>query len=196
MIDNNLRYLTLMLQTLHSTVFRVGRGSGDTPLLYNTEEYNDKCSLFRVGDNPLLYNTEGYNDKCILFRVGDNPLLYNTVEYNDRCSLFRVGRGSGDTPLLYNTEGYILIDVHCPGLEGSPEILLSYTIRRNIMIGVQGSECQDPGLPSFSDSLQILCPVDPMHVLEMGVDRVPVVLDHLRADVAFKRFGLGLTLIF
>ena len=89
-----------------------------------------------------------------------------------------------------------MIDVHCPGLEGSPEILLSYTIRRNIMIGVQGSECQDPGLPSFSDSLQILCPVDPMHVLEMGVDRVPVVLDHLRADVAFKRFGLGLTLIF
>ena len=156
-------------------LFRVGRGSGDTPILYNTEEYNDKC---------------------ILFRVGDNPLLYNTVEYNDRCSLFRVGRGSGDTPLLYNTEGYIMIDVHCPGLEGSPEILLSYTIRRNIMIGVQGSECQDPGLPSFSDSLQILCPVDPMHVLEMGVDRVPVVLDHLRADVAFKRFGLGLTLIF
>ena len=27
------------------------------------------------------------------------------------------------------------------------------------------------------------------------MDRVPVVLDHLRADVAFERFRLGLTLI-
>jgi len=126
LIDNNLRYLTLMLQTLHSTVFRVGRGSGDTPLLFNTEEYNDRCS----------------------------------------------------------------------GLEEGLEIHLSYTIQGCIMIGVYCSECQDPGLPSFSDSLQILCPVDPVHVLEMGMDRVPVVLDHLRADVAFKRFGLGLTLIF
>ena len=129
-------------------MFRVGRGSGDTPLLYNTGMYND-CSGLEVGPEIHLSNT--------IQRI-----------YNDRCS----------------------------GLEEGPEMHLSYTIQGCIMIGVYCSECQDPGLPSFSDSLQILCPVDPVHVLEMGMDRVPVVLDHLRADVAFKRFGLGLTLIF
>ena len=49
-INEYLRYLTVMLQTLHSTVFKVGRGSGDTPLLCNT------YSLRRDQEKLLSYS--------------------------------------------------------------------------------------------------------------------------------------------
>ena len=45
----------------------------------------------------------------------------------------------------------------------------------------------------FSNSVQVFLPIDTMNILEVGVDRVPIVLDHLAADLALERLRLCLT---
>ena len=46
--------------------------------------------------------------------------------------------------------------------------------------------------PELPDPVQILLPIDPVHVLEVSVHGVPVILDHFAADLTLE--GLGLCL--
>ena len=46
--------------------------------------------------------------------------------------------------------------------------------------------------PQLPDPVEILLPIDPVHVLEVSVHGVSIVLDHLAADLTFEGLGLGL----
>ena len=44
--------------------------------------------------------------------------------------------------------------------------------------------------PELPDPVQILLPIDPVHVLEVSVHGVPVILDHLAADLTLEGLEL------